>query len=387
MLRVATIPAIVAQHAEEAAFLWLRRRHAIDGHLLDDTGIGRIDQRLEANVEGLEAAGLVGWELAKARFADYAEPGETFVIGVLAMRSGSVEAVAEALDLTEPLGRDAVEALSGAVARAPREALRPFVADWVRSRDPLRRCIGLAALWHHRVDAGPTLGDCLSDDDAGVRIRALKLAGRLKRREHLPLVIAALGRDDPIERLEAAAACCLLGDAAAARPVLDRIVLTLPELARRAMEIRLLATPAAEAKRWLQSRLEQPLSRVDAVASIGLLGDTAIMPWLIDKMRDKDLIVPAGDALRDLFAIDFGDTAAFISDPSALGPTFADREETELPSADWVEIWWKERKDRESEKPFLSMRRQRLDAMRAALREPELMLANWRRTRAYPAWL
>jgi uncharacterized protein (TIGR02270 family) len=387
MLRVASIPAIIAQHAEDAAFLWLRRRNTIDGHLLDETGIGRLDQRLEANIEGLEAAGQAGWEIAKARFADYAEPGETFLVAALALRSGSADAVAEALELAEPLGHGGVSALSGATARTPRDMLRPFVAGWINSHKPERRCLGLAAIWHHRVNSGPKLAECLNDTDAGVRIRALRLAGRLRQREHLAAVHAALGREDAGERLEAAIAACLLGDLSAARPVLDRILVTVPELARKAMEMRLLTTPAGEAKRWLQSRLEQPLSRVDAVASIGLLGDTAIMPWLIEKMRDPDLIVAAGEALRDLFAVDFGDTDAFTSDPASLGPAFAEREDTELPAADQVAAWWKARAGAEPGTPFHSMRRLRLDAIRATLREAELMLANWRRTRQYPAWL
>jgi hypothetical protein len=33
------------------------------------------------------------------------------------------------------------------------------------------------------------------------------------------------------------------------------------------------------------------------------------------------------------------------------------------------------------------MRRLRLDAFRAALAEPAATLANWRRTRRYPAWM
>jgi uncharacterized protein (TIGR02270 family) len=387
MLRVATIPAITAQHAEEAAFLWLRRSNAMDGHLLDETGTGRIDQRLEANLEGLEAAGHAGWEIAKARFADYAEPGETFVIGVLSLRSGSVEAVAEALELAGPLGQSAATALSGAIARTPRDKLRPFVADWINSRKPIERSLGLAALWHHRVDAGSKLADFLNDGDLEVRVRALKLAGRLKRRELLPAVHAALGRDDARERFEAAVAACLLGDTGAAQPVLDRLVLTAPELARKAMEMRLLMTRPADAKRWLQSKLDQPLSRMDAVASIGLLGDAAIMPWLIEKMRDPELIVAAGEALRDLFAFDFDDTNSFTSDASSLGTAFADREETELPNADKVAEWWKERAGVPPQPTFHSMRRLRLDALRAALREPELLLTNWRRTRRHPAWL
>ncbi|RUV31610.1 hypothetical protein [Mesorhizobium sp. M7A.F.Ca.MR.148.00.0.0] len=64
MHSIATIAAIVDQHAEDAAFLWLRRRREIDGSILDETDIGRIDQRLDANIEGLMAAGKAGWDAA-----------------------------------------------------------------------------------------------------------------------------------------------------------------------------------------------------------------------------------------------------------------------------------------------------------------------------------
>ncbi|TIQ73231.1 MAG: hypothetical protein E5X64_39705, partial [Mesorhizobium sp.] len=104
MHRVATIAAIVDQHAEDAAFLWLRRRREIDGPILDETDIGRIDQRLEANLEGLMAAGKAGWEAAQARFADYAEPGELFVLGVLALRWGDADLTEVAINAAASLG-------------------------------------------------------------------------------------------------------------------------------------------------------------------------------------------------------------------------------------------------------------------------------------------
>ncbi|TIL78774.1 MAG: hypothetical protein E5Y89_14400, partial [Mesorhizobium sp.] len=157
MHRIATIPAIVDQHAEDAAFLWLRRRQEIDGPILDETDIGRIDQRLEANLEGLMAAGNAGWVSAHALFADYAKPGELFVLGTLAMRWGDARLVGSAIDASASLGEAGISSLSGAIARTPRENLRPFVAQWLDTRDARLRCLGLSALWHNRVDPGERL--------------------------------------------------------------------------------------------------------------------------------------------------------------------------------------------------------------------------------------
>ncbi|TPM05436.1 hypothetical protein FJ960_13665 [Mesorhizobium sp. B2-3-11] len=385
MQRVASIAPLVAQHAGDAAFLWLRRRHEIDMPFLDETDIGRIDQRLEANIEGLMAAGESGWQAARAQFADFAEPGEIFVLGVVALRSGEREAVEIALAAVEEAGGSALACLSGSVARTPRDQLKPFVAEWLVGRDPLRRSLGLAALQHHRIDPGARVAELLANADPEVRRRALRLAGTFKRRDLLAPVIAALDADLARERLAAALAACLLGEARLAHPVLDRITLTQKDLAAPAMELRLLTTPGKAGKEWLQSRLDQPALSITATAAVGLFGDRAVMPWLIERMREPDLAEAAGLALRDLFEVDFNDLALFTSDPALLGPDFTADEP--LPIADKVAAWWDEGHGGRGHGTFRSMRRLRLDALRAALAEPDATLADWRRTRRYPAWM
>jgi uncharacterized protein (TIGR02270 family) len=387
MIHVATIAAIVDQHAEDAAFLWLRRCREIDGPILDETDIGRIDQRLEANLEGLMAAGKAGWEAAQARFADYAEPGELFVLGTLAMRWSDAKLVASAIDAGASLGEAGISSLSAAISRTPRENLRPFVAQWLDTRDARLRCLGLSALWHHRVDPGQRLHDLTSHSDPGVRRRAIRLAGALRRRDLLPAVLAGLDGDTAKERLAAALAASLLGETRSAHPVIDKIVLAEPDLAAAAIELRLLTTPPKAGRAWLQTRLAQPLLRVAATASVGLFGDRAVVPWLIEKMREPELASAAGAALRDLFEVDFGDTDLFVADPAALGDDFSHMDDSSLPAADRVEAWWDEGRGGRNHRPFRSMRRLRLDALRAAIATPDTPLADWRNTRRFPAWM
>lgn len=387
MHSIATIAAIVDQHAEDAAFLWLRRRREIDGPILDETDIGRIDQRLEANIEGLMAAGKAGWEAAQARFADYAEPGELFVIGVLALRWGDADLIEVAIDGGAQLGEHGLSSLSAAIARTPRENLRPLVAKWLDTRDARLRGLGLAALWHHRVDPGARLGDLLSNSDPDVRRRAFRLAGGLIRRDLLPAVLDGLDGGRPKERLTAAFAACLLGEVRSAHPVLDRIVLAEPEFAPAAIEMRLLTTPPKTGKGWLQDCLKQPALRATATAAIGLFGDRSVMPWLIAKMREPELVFAAGLALRDLFDVDFNDTDLFTIDPAVLGKEFESLSASPLPVADRVTAWWDEGRGGGTHETFHSMRRLRLDAMRAALAKPDAPLTDWRRTRRFPAWM
>ena len=62
---MSSIPVVVEQHAEEAAFLWLLRDSAVhDPHyyLYD---LAHLDDRTEAHIDGLRIAGDEGWEICK----------------------------------------------------------------------------------------------------------------------------------------------------------------------------------------------------------------------------------------------------------------------------------------------------------------------------------
>ncbi|WP_210238147.1 hypothetical protein, partial [Mesorhizobium sp. M1D.F.Ca.ET.183.01.1.1] len=66
---------------------------------------------------------------------------------------------------------------------------------------------------------------------------------------------------------------------------------------------------------------------------------------------------------------------------------FANIEESPLPSADRANAWWDEGRGPDRHKAFRSMRKQRLIAIRASFDNPDLPLANWRRTQHFPAWM
>lgn len=78
---------ILRQHAEQAAFLWTvcdrARAFPEENPELDEVRIARLLERLEAHLDGLRVAGPEGLAMAEARFADFPEPGEMFVIRML----------------------------------------------------------------------------------------------------------------------------------------------------------------------------------------------------------------------------------------------------------------------------------------------------------------
>lgn len=384
MQRLATIAAIVAQHVEDASFLWSRRRHEIDGQILGEVDIGRIDQRLHANIEGMIASGEAAWKLALARFSDYTASAELFAIGVLALHWGSRKLLDTALEGVRAID-SGIAGMSGAIACTTRDKLRAFVPQWLDEQDPLLQTLGLIALTHHRVDAGDRLQGFVLSSDIGVRTRAIRLAGIMRRRDLIGDVFTALKANDPSERLAAARALCLFGEAPYAYATLDKLARADGFIGREAIDIRLLVTPKPEAKRWLQERLDQPSMRLAALGAMGVLGDVSIMQWLVEKMRDPSLAYTAGLALRDLIETDFNNTDVFTLDPPSLGKEFKKVEDYPLPVADKAEAWWNENKGK-SER-FMSMRRLKLDAYRFAFANLSAPLVDWRRTRQHPAWM
>src|SRR3954447_25964899 len=77
------IAAIVEQHAEEAAFLWVLRDAAVRAPHFALADLARLDGRIEAHLDGLRVAGVAGWDVARGGLA-IGEPGEVFAAAVLA---------------------------------------------------------------------------------------------------------------------------------------------------------------------------------------------------------------------------------------------------------------------------------------------------------------
>ena len=51
--------------------------------LMDETGLGRIVEQLEAHLDGLRVAGAEGLAMAEERFREYPEAGELFLLRML----------------------------------------------------------------------------------------------------------------------------------------------------------------------------------------------------------------------------------------------------------------------------------------------------------------
>ncbi len=107
------IAEIVSQHAEEAAFLWLLRSNAVSAPHYSLKDLAKLDDRVEAHLDGLRVAGEPGWELCKAALGNE-ENGEVFAASVMAFESSvelRVQAILDAVTAKPELVDGVISAL------------------------------------------------------------------------------------------------------------------------------------------------------------------------------------------------------------------------------------------------------------------------------------
>src|SRR5258708_17381639 len=82
------ISPILSQYFEGASFLWQLRSGAVVAPHYSLADLAKLDQRVEANLDGVRIAGEAGWEICKEALSS-AEAGEVFAAAVLALASGN----------------------------------------------------------------------------------------------------------------------------------------------------------------------------------------------------------------------------------------------------------------------------------------------------------
>ncbi|RWL17618.1 TIGR02270 family protein [Mesorhizobium sp.] len=389
---------IVEQHAEDAAFLWLQRDRAVDAPDQYLKNLSRLDDRLEAHIDGLRVSDEWGWQVAERAFDQYQEPGETFVAAVLAFESLSENRIGYVLNLAEAspdLFRATVSALGW---------VEPYrIQEWIRSLlgdpRPIRRLLGLAACSVRRIDPAMRLSELLNDTPA-VRARALRLAGEVGRVDLLSDIKAAL--NDPHEtcRFWAAWSCVLLGDRHEALEILRRHA-SVDGIGWKGVQLLLRAAEHQSAVQWLLSLCGDRSKERLIAAGSGILGDPIFVPWLTTRMRDPKLARLAGESFETITGMSIEREGMHIKSPADVdfenaspADYFAREEALVWPDVRKIREWWRRNQTDFSQgrrylqgKPLAAaslaeifangtLRQRRCAALDLALSAPDAPLAN-----------
>ena len=171
------ISSIVSQHAEEAAFLWTVRNRAVDAQHYSLRSVAKLDERLEAHLDGLRIAGEPGWGICKEALS-LEGPGEVFAAAVLGFESGREEWIMAVLEVATKSPEPA-RGLVSALGWIPYTQVKEPIENLLRSESSPVKRIGLAASVIHRQDPGSALKGAVSSPDTRLRARALRAIGEL----------------------------------------------------------------------------------------------------------------------------------------------------------------------------------------------------------------
>jgi uncharacterized protein (TIGR02270 family) len=297
---MAVVANVLSQHVEEAAMLWILGRAASKAPHYSLIDLAKLDARVEAHLDGLRIAGDEGWEVCEAQLAAN-EAGEVFAASIPAYESGNPERIAKVMSVVKKEPGLGV-GLASALGWHSLKQAEPHILALLRSSDPLRQQLGLAAAAMHRWSPGDVLGQSVRANDPALRARALRAAGELHDRTLSRAVGDALSDADPECQFAAAWSGALLG-LPEATPILQQIAESVPSrsTAAAAMAVRRLELPAALS--W-QKRLatNSKLLRTAMVVA-GAIGDPASVPWLISLMDQLPLARLAGQSFTMIVGI------------------------------------------------------------------------------------
>lgn len=283
-------PRIIERHADEAAFLWDQRRRAVRSPLFDLPSLTLLDQRLDANLEGLVVAGEAGLracqEACKRRAGRPTDRGsELFAALFTAAEIGDTMALAKLLVTAgqHPRGDEAViSALGWLSAPTAARVLAELTAD---ECPPALRRLGVAGFAARRDDPGSWLSRALQSEDPSVRSRAFRAVGELGRRE-----LSGALRSEVRSRGEEACpwalwSLVLFGEESAV-PSLFRVAEGGGPVARRACALAACAAPRSESLTRLLDLARRGEWQI-ALAGAEALGDPACLPWVVDAIEAR----------------------------------------------------------------------------------------------------
>lgn len=291
---------VIRAHAEGVAFCWAQFSLAFLSDPVDQVVIDRRRTETEAHLDGLRIAGAAAWPILIDQLETYEERGEIFTAAILAFEQSNGRRLLQALSLAET--DEGRVGLRGAVAWAAPELTAAYIRKWLDSSSPALRWLAVAAFVDRNADPGTRLERLLSDPDDKVRALACTAAAKAHRDDLVPRLRELLETSEADVELAAATALLELGhppDDTLTTP-LRRAVLADPgnvQLLRKLVR----ASPPEDIRAWLAMLMQDSETAPVAVRGAGMLGDTTLVPWLVEQMREPELAGAAGRAFLDLF--------------------------------------------------------------------------------------
>ncbi len=326
----AVVPHILYQHFEDASFLWMQRERAVRSPQYNLTKLARLDERLDAHLDGLVEAGDAAWQVADELGTE--EPGAVFRDSFLAFHGGDRGRIGAALD-AGAAEEEFARAITAALARLPFERVSAVLDALAGASDTARRRIGLAGHLAHRRDPGKHLDLALRSNDPRLRARALRGIAELGCTNLQAALLVGLHDRDESCRFEAARAGAILHTARVWLDALRAFAISGSRHAVRALKVLVRRLGGGDARALVEELRRSGRTTRLAIVAAGIAGDPASVPWLLETMASPKHGRIAGAAFTQLTGLLLEKAEGLVGAP----PTGFDAFPNDDPDDDRVE--------------------------------------------------
>lgn len=340
---------VVAQHAEDAAFLWFLRNAAVRAPNYKLKDLADLDERVEANIDGLRVAGETGWQFSK-KLLDQDDAGSLFSASVLALEDGSarkIDFIYEKTQSNQELSNELIAAFGWIEAKY----LQGKVHGLLVSSSPFWRQLGISACLTHRVNPNEFLKNALDDINVSLKARALRSVGELGLKGYSQKLKESLKSYDESCAYWAAWSSLMIGEFGSALPALKIIAESYSTFNSKALHIALRAMDTKSSYEWLKELTKQSYGIRNVIEGVGVVGDPVFIPWLIKQMEVPELARAAGESFSSMTGIDieYEDLDGEQPEDIDTGPNenpddeninIDQDEDLPYPDAKLIQQWW-----------------------------------------------
>ena len=303
-----SVPAIVRQHAEDAATKWWLRRVGRRQPHTAWAWQAELDDLIDAHLGGLLEGGALARDTVRAAWQNAHTLGaadadaDGFVLVALT-------ALDEGFEALQACARD--PRLNGAIndwlSWSPDANAAKAIELWSQDARAPHHAAALRYLHIHGLNGGDALRNALYMSGADTLANALDAVAHCGRVDLAGSAMQVARSDriaphDPI-RFAAARAALLLGEAKAAVPALQPFAHAATPQAFEACQLLSLALPTQDMDRHIDAALQSPTPAL-AAHSAGWAGRPRRVPWLIEQMQHPPLAAAAKEAFCLMLGIE-----------------------------------------------------------------------------------
>lgn len=381
---------VILQHVSEAAFLWQLYDASVCAPHYNLKDLSKLDNRIEAHIDGLRIASDAGWELVAKQLEDNTGPGEAYVAALLAYESGKPERIDSVLEKVAP-----VYVLHRSVAAAlrwlpPTQASR-YLSALLNGATPGLRRLGLEAAVALNANPGLALEKGLHDLDLSLRARALRVVGEMGYTVWANNLRKELRHPDLACRFSAAWSLARLNGDPAAIAELQTITLAESTYRIPALNMLIRRLDPGAARKLITMLCKIPGAERLVLFAMGAWGDPVDVPYLLEKMKQTPYARIAAESFTFITGLNLAENNFDGPIPEDHEPLpnedpLDDRVEMDpdenlpWPIVDKVQAWWHQNRTR-----FREGTRYLVGEPLSEARCNKVVLDGYQRQRAYAA--